>query len=1198
MRCLRSLALAVFGLLAVASAHALTSAQRAAVVLSKPPARPGTPIGLTITSGQMVSSTDLTPLTQFVNGWTGDLTLAKTMVAGATGAYSVGSQASPKLSLTVTRPGYDSSGSITTLNDTLYATSWLRKAVPNATLPTETQSGVNAVVSVTLNDLVYQSDTISAVTATAGLYTSGALVSKAATNIPKTNSSTAAYPRPICAWISEPGQRYDGTSTVSFEIFCGHAYGQGGSPVAAVKMYLTDGTHTVSHVTSTVAQSSRLLSTSCTATNGSNVLTGCSTTVGFIAGERLSIPGFPGQPKILSIDSSSQITLGVTDTCTPTVLGAETCAAAPGTGNSRGDGAFIGQNISDANLTTNPAKVIAPVGTCTATCTSATITLSAPTSGQWAVGQWVTNATCLPVGDYIKTLGTGAGGAGTYVLNAAPSVSCSGAGNITGSAIGANPAGSSVTTITISTTSAIGTTVSGTVTFRHDYQGSTGTVLVTAGNPVPVYKVDFSSSDFSTMTDGIITIRAQAFPIKGDVILDTQTGADGTQCDWFYPNVNGGVCNSSSAAWFATTGINVSPNLHNLWQYLDAAGNYAPVYAWVNGTGGGSPAVSTSSADPGGAAYYASVSAAVTAIKAYYNSNNVIHHNDLNGGVICLLAAGSPYAGFGGSISASGTANKAPFTITSVTSGAACPSRGMVGSDISVTLHNATAANITVPANLVVNINNLTLSDTAAVIQGADTTTSTTFTATQVVFNNDKMTAGAASPLIFRVGSWWLFNNLIDQSGFEGNVLRTFSTAGGAQVFGNTIVAGSYTANKASIWLYNAIGNVSSGLSVNSPAGLASAAYYIQPLSNVVAYNKFMNSFNANVIGGGTGGVSPLANLLEVNNVIECFSAGFTTAACHQISADSVTTPLRNVVWAYDTIIGGRANWNYNEGVAQSGSGVATGGALTNSSTAFVYATYSLVGNPTVETSTDGASASISIPAGAGTAGSISVLIPYNPNYVVNLYCGATNAPTNYAVVSGADAKALTGNQTVVITSCAGSSNTPITIGATTARNVLKSHFFQRSNILEQSNNKGDWYSGSGTNAASGGRVGNWASRWMVNSYGNVWVTGTVITPQAQGPTSGAGEVLGYLSYSSSGTTTDLSAVKYKSDRSYGALAATATSPALNLGQGNYCPDTSVTTAANRVPSGYAAWPFDIQGNSRKNDGTGWAGAYEGSLCQ
>ena len=39
-----------------------------------------------------------------------------------------------------------------------------------------------------------------------------------------------------------------------------------------------------------------------------------------------------------------------------------------------------------------------------------------------------------------------------------------------------------------------------------------------------------------------------------------------------------------------------------------------------------------------------------------------------------------------------------------------------------------------------------------------------------------------------------------------------------------------------------------------------------------------------------------------------------------------------------------------------------------------------------------------------------------------------------------------------------------------------------------------------------------------------------------------------------------------------------------------YCP---VSGHLANVPSGYAAWPFDIQGNPRKNDGTGWAGAYE-----
>ncbi len=74
----------------------------------------GDPLSLAITSAIWTSSTDLTPVSQFVNGFTGDLTLNATTPAGVTSAYAFGTDAAPKLSVPVTRPGYSVSGGANT----------------------------------------------------------------------------------------------------------------------------------------------------------------------------------------------------------------------------------------------------------------------------------------------------------------------------------------------------------------------------------------------------------------------------------------------------------------------------------------------------------------------------------------------------------------------------------------------------------------------------------------------------------------------------------------------------------------------------------------------------------------------------------------------------------------------------------------------------------------------------------------------------------------------------------------------------------------------------------------------------------------------------------------------------------------------------------------------------------------------------
>jgi hypothetical protein len=361
---------------------------------------------------------------------------------------------------------------------------------------------------------------------------------------------------------------------------------------------LTDGTHSVSHTVSTMTASTRQWSTTCTATTGSNVLTSCGSTAGLFTGERLNVPGVKGQAEINALTAST-ITLASAiggTSATPTTGGAIALANTPGSGEGLADGAFVGAKITSPNLGDGVTaySVIRPVATCSTSGASTTITLGAPGSGngQWLVGQWITG-TNIPYGDYLTAVGGSADGSGSGTLKTISAGTVS--GNCTGSEIGANPGGATVTTARVSTSATTGTAAGTTAVIQHTEQGASGTVTVTLGNPLPVYAATFTSSDFTnnSIAQGVVWVRAQAYPVAGNVILDTQLGADRTRCDWFWNNVGttgAGTCNSSNAAWFGTNDIghaeDVSVNLHNLWAYYDADNSYSPVYCAINSATG------------------------------------------------------------------------------------------------------------------------------------------------------------------------------------------------------------------------------------------------------------------------------------------------------------------------------------------------------------------------------------------------------------------------------------------------------------------------------------------------------------------------------------------------------------------------------------------------------------------------------------
>ncbi|MGR3371538.1 MAG: hypothetical protein ACU0D1_01950 [Pseudooceanicola nanhaiensis] len=118
-------------------------------------------------------------------------------------------------SFTVTRGGYDASGSAITVDDTITLMKRVREPYPS-------QASLTALM-VALSDFVYSADAIAGVT----------------------NNSTRAYPKPQAMWATLDFAR---ATTSSFDVRMvvahAHAHARQGRPVAAVKFTASDGTNT------------------------------------------------------------------------------------------------------------------------------------------------------------------------------------------------------------------------------------------------------------------------------------------------------------------------------------------------------------------------------------------------------------------------------------------------------------------------------------------------------------------------------------------------------------------------------------------------------------------------------------------------------------------------------------------------------------------------------------------------------------------------------------------------------------------------------------------------------------------------------------------------------------------------------------------------------------------------------------------
>ena len=191
------------------------------------------------------------------NGWTALITVEGLSTAG-TYNFGLGTNNDPstaKIALTVTSPGYNSSGVLGTISRIVYgvptqnpipgAVGAVRKVYPNQASPDETISGSDVVIRVALSEFVYSEDTLTA-SIGSGWYTQGGTPSNGLNGGAVTNNSTNTYSTiPVIGNWAIPQCQLIVGSTLHLEFYADHRFSMNGLPVALVQFVVTDGTHSL-----------------------------------------------------------------------------------------------------------------------------------------------------------------------------------------------------------------------------------------------------------------------------------------------------------------------------------------------------------------------------------------------------------------------------------------------------------------------------------------------------------------------------------------------------------------------------------------------------------------------------------------------------------------------------------------------------------------------------------------------------------------------------------------------------------------------------------------------------------------------------------------------------------------------------------------------------------------------------------------
>lgn len=199
----------------------------------------------------IADSTAIDPISSI--GPSGDGWVASVVLKAITSL--VGTVDPTKLSISVTDPGFDTSGNATTVSRTITGVAHVRRQYPNGASRMISTDGTDLTLLISLDDWIYSGTTIVSASIASGFYT-GSAASTAGT---KTNSSTLGYPNPIFGWLNPQNESTGATHGVEAVVF--HRHARSGQQVACIKYSVNDGTHTSADVlVSSVALSSRVTS--------------------------------------------------------------------------------------------------------------------------------------------------------------------------------------------------------------------------------------------------------------------------------------------------------------------------------------------------------------------------------------------------------------------------------------------------------------------------------------------------------------------------------------------------------------------------------------------------------------------------------------------------------------------------------------------------------------------------------------------------------------------------------------------------------------------------------------------------------------------------------------------------------------------------------------------------------------------------
>lgn len=678
-----------------------------------------------------------------------------------------------------------------------------------------------------------------------------------------------------------------------------------------------------------------------------------------------------------------------------------------------------------------------------------------------------------------------------------------------------------------------------TVTAWASTMSASGERLSGQGNPLPVFKV--SGVDISSLADGVCWWEFKVFPIRGDVTFDSPTDGVGFTGAEYKADLTRGIPYDCPKA---------VPFVKN------ASATFTTYYASVDPVSGVnsdsashvSTTLATAEANP-----CLSINYAAWQLQKYGTGSNVIY--------VIRLKEGT-YVGFG----ANGTV--APLTLTRTASWLTVePATGAAKANIIIGGTGTTSSTRNFPRRT--KIKGVTIAgdngvssgrvlegafaaagtwaggfdhelmvDDCALSMSANNATANIFAQCGIILRNTNTTG---ANYIGQIGGR---PGVSDKDGlisaFFNELLGTFSTMVTPRLFGNltecppSIVA--LTQNSSGVAFLG--GRAADCLCI------ANSTYKMNNTKWVIA-SKF------------TRGVGFFQNLIEP------YTGG--AAKGIELYGDSTGTDAANVQVAFNSIPGEAFNFMYND---------------TGFKTTFN-------GSP------------LPTPL-ATTSGSATVTVTLTGHA---LNTGDTVNIAATAAVGGISTANLNGNKTITVvdantfTYTAGAAATSTASGGSTSHsspcvitvNFAKNGRYRKTgswqyNFVADHNMKSDEYNGTPQSTSDGARVGNWELRYWVDCPGNAIFAGE----ETDG---GSGSLLGELLKTSAGWASKNACYTGQPGyTNYQGLANAMWSLAAGSGYGDYRP-TSSSCAINRADR--QAFPFDLDGTTRRTDGTGAAGALE-----